>query len=424
MSYIIKNTSALINTRVTDVGRRRISQGNFNISYFQIGDSEVNYKVIPTNTITNNNILEPSFNAHNNTGIGSNKENVKYPYYVAGLTGNTYGIPYLNSGVDFVYNTATPKGFFSSGASSTYYIQNSSGYTVNSNLYSFMSAMTLTNSITLYSGFCSTTTGTPQVNHFVTFYLDTFNSCSAITNSQILTYKIQSVSQVGNTFNITLDRKLPDFSGLNFGTTEKAKAFIYPSGMTEIYDTVTPQTNWQFDTLNFESPCDVMMRENTLIWNMNIPWTESPAGLFSNNFKDYKTYNSITYNGTKELLGYQESSGQTDTDSTYYMNSFDEKVIVRPEEQKAIAIIHYTNNDIDFVYGEKFATEPTTIDKDGSARKFKLSIPTVMWHKSTTNKIGLDLYIDPPGYPTYFKTNPPNYIKSTKNLDMNDPGIR
>ena len=43
MSYIIKNTSGLINTRLTDVGRRKISQGNFSISYFQIGDSEVSY---------------------------------------------------------------------------------------------------------------------------------------------------------------------------------------------------------------------------------------------------------------------------------------------------------------------------------------------------------------------------------------------
>jgi len=39
MGYIIKNTSALINTRITDVGRRYISQGNFNIAYFSLGDS-------------------------------------------------------------------------------------------------------------------------------------------------------------------------------------------------------------------------------------------------------------------------------------------------------------------------------------------------------------------------------------------------
>jgi hypothetical protein len=55
MSYIIKNTAGLVNTRVTDVGRKRISQGNFNIAYYQIGDSEVNYKVISNvNNIVNN----------------------------------------------------------------------------------------------------------------------------------------------------------------------------------------------------------------------------------------------------------------------------------------------------------------------------------------------------------------------------------
>jgi hypothetical protein len=48
MAYIIKNTSGLINTRLTDVGRRYISQGNFNIAYFQIGDSEVNYSIAPS----------------------------------------------------------------------------------------------------------------------------------------------------------------------------------------------------------------------------------------------------------------------------------------------------------------------------------------------------------------------------------------
>ena len=41
MAYIIKNTSGLINTRVTDTGRQKMSQGNFNVAYFQLGDSEV-----------------------------------------------------------------------------------------------------------------------------------------------------------------------------------------------------------------------------------------------------------------------------------------------------------------------------------------------------------------------------------------------
>jgi hypothetical protein len=46
MAFIIKNTSALINTLITDAARKRISQGKFDISYFQIGDSEVCYNCV------------------------------------------------------------------------------------------------------------------------------------------------------------------------------------------------------------------------------------------------------------------------------------------------------------------------------------------------------------------------------------------
>jgi hypothetical protein len=43
-----------------------------------------------------------------------------------------------------------------------------------------------------------------------------------------------------------------------------------------------------------------------------------------------------------------------------------------------------------------------------------------MWHKSTGTTIGQTFYIDPAGYDLC----KPFYIKSTKNIDMNDPGIR
>ena len=35
MGFIIKDTAALINTKITDTGRQQLSQGNFNIAYFQ-----------------------------------------------------------------------------------------------------------------------------------------------------------------------------------------------------------------------------------------------------------------------------------------------------------------------------------------------------------------------------------------------------
>ena len=224
------------------------------------------------------------------------------------------------------------------------------------------------------------------------------------------------------TWNLTLDRPVPNFSGLSIGNL--GSVYVYPSGMTQLYDTITPAPYWQDDTINFESPCDISNRENTPIWNMNIPWSESPAGLFNNIYEDYTKYGSVTYIGTKEYLGYQEPSGQTDTSEVFYYNSFDEKIVVQPQDQKCISIVHYTNQSIDNVYGEKFATLPfdpqNPTNQTGLARNFKISLPTLMWHKSTGNTIGETFYIDPPGYDLCT----PFYILSKVNSEMNDPGIR
>ena len=410
------------------MGRRNISQGNFNISYFQIGDSEVSYSAVTNYNQTNNNILMPAFNAQNDTGSPqSNKQNIKYPYYVEGSAGNTYGIPFMDNKIQSVYNAAGPKGFFTTGNT---LIETSSAYTITSNYWIDMSTMTGQTSIQIEFDInvCNqTTTGTPEINDFVTIVLDGYGGCGDFGTNQILTYRIQNMNPVtgttGSTFTITLDRALPTYTGLPTDLYY-GRMYVYPSGMTQLYDFITPAPFWQTDTLNFESPCDVRNRENTLIWNMNIPWSENPAGLFASTYEDYTKYGSVTYIGTKEYLGYQEPSGQTDTSQVYYYNSFDEKIIVRPQAQKAIAIIHYTNQDIDNVYGEKFATQPydpqNPTDDIGLARHFRLTMPTLMWHKSTGTTIGQTFWIDPPGYDLCT----PYYIKSTKNIDMNDPGIR
>ena len=427
MSYILKNTSALINTRLTDVGRRALSQGNFNISYFQVGDSEVNYIAVPNYQQTNNNILMPAFNAQNDTGVPeSNKQHVKYPYYLSGNQGITYGIPFMDSGVQQVYNAAGVKGFFYSTNDK---VQSSSAYTVTSNYWIDLSTLNGQTDIVITEdpSICSPTTGTPAIGDLVTLVIDGNGSCETFGNNQFLTFKIQDIDpesgEPGTTFTLTLDRAVPTYSFLA-PSTYYGRLYIYPSGMTVQYDTITPEPYWQTDTLNFESPCDVTNRENTLVWNMNIVWSESPAGVFSSTYEDYSQYNSIPYIGTKEYLGYQEVTGQTDTSRVFYNNSFDEQIIVSPTNQKAIGIIHYTNQSIDNVYGEKFATIPfdpqNPTDQIGLARHFKLTIPNLLWHKKNTNTIGQTFWIDPPGYDLCV----PYYIKSTKNVDMNDPGIR
>jgi len=288
MAYIIKNTSGLINTRLTDVGRRNISQGNFNISYFQIGDSEVSYSAATNYNITNNNILMPAFNAQNDTGTPrSNKQNVKYPYYVQGGQGNTYGIPFLDSQFQSVYNSAGVKGFFTTGGTQgSWSVQTSSAYTITSNYVLDMTTLSGQNTIdiTLYSPICSPTTGTPAVNDYVTIFYDPNGGCGNFGTYPILTYRIQEMSPMSGTsgttgYTLTLDRTVPDYSTVApNGST--ARVLVYPSGMTQLYDSITPAPYWQTDTLNFESPCDVINRENTLVWNMNNCHVHQPVLLF------------------------------------------------------------------------------------------------------------------------------------------------
>lgn len=429
MGYIIKNTAGLINTKITDVGRRKISQGNFNIAYFQIGDSEVSYTAVPNYNSTNNYILEAAFNAQNDTGTpNSNKQNVKYPFYVDGSSGNTYGIPYMDSQFDSIYNSAGPKGFFES-VGSDWGIQIGTAYTINAiyaaDLINFTGGTQVVMDYT--PGLCSggslqAASGTPEIGDLMVVYFG-FGSCTGFTKAPVLTYKVTGFTgSTGGTITFGLDRPTPDYTSDGAGL--EARVIIYPSGMTELYDSLTPMPNWEVDTINFETPCDIAL-EDTKIWNMNIPWSESPAGLNSNIYQGYDEFGSVQYIGSKEYWSYQNNSGGTDTGEIYYYNSFDEKITVTPREQKCISIVHYTNQSIDNVYGEKFAlvpSDPLNPDDDtGLARHFKISLPTLLWHKNDGSTYGETFYVEPPNYESLFV---PYYLKSTQNTDMNDPGIR
>ena len=486
MGYIIKNTSGLINTRLTDTARQKISQGKFNISFFQIGDSEVTYNTLPsTYNQANSFVLEPSFNAQNSVGVPqSNKENVKYPYYVDGFTGNTYGIPFMDSIVSPVYNVASPRGFFQGtlGDSVIHWSALTMNcYAINANYVVQMNALNGGNVINLisavtnnypvrnyqvgdlitiiydgmgnhnstcFTAVTTTTTTAPSTTTTTTNPCDppvpptttTTTTCAPIVcgpcqpianetcvvdiNScySILTYRITGVCLN----QISLDRDVPDFSYLNADCY--ARTIIYPSGMTEIYDSVTPQPHYSYDVINYESVC-LTDQFDVKIWNMNIPWSETPAGINTANYNGYNNFGSVNYLGSKEYFGYASSNGQTTTMPVHYYNSFQEPVVVTPEEQKAIAIIHYTNQTIDFFYGEKFALEPfdpnNPQDTTGQARNFKLHIPWLMWHKNPECCYGETFYVDPSNEEfegrDLFQVE---YIESTKNLDMNSPGIR
>ena len=195
--------------------------------------------------------------------------------------------------------------------------------------------------------------------------------------------------------------------------------------MTPFYDVVVP-TNY------FYSACS--QTDEVEIWNMNIPWSESPAGVINTINEDYTQYGSVNYLGTKEYLGYQTIAGQyfmdysglTANTDTYYYNSYDEVIPVEPDKQKAIAIVSYTNQSINNYYAEKFAFEPYDSLNPGAVgqgRNFKVTLPTLMWHKTTGSTIGQTFYVDPAGFESY-ELFEPSYMLSKKDEDMNTPGMR
>ena len=457
MGYILKNTSGLVNTIFTDAARQKLSQGKFNVSYFQVGDSEVLYNTLPTTyPQADTMILKPGFNAQNSSGTPeSNKQNVKYPFYVDGNGGNTYGIPYMASVVSPIYNTAAIRGFFSGDTSilpTSWSAFTGNEYVVDSNYVVNMTEFVGGNSVPVSGVTCNDNeTLIPMSGDFVTIYYDLSgdDNCNCATPElaslsgcvmsmsscyPMLTYRVVDFCDDV----LTLDRNTPDYSNITF-TNQYARVIFYPKTMTDIYDSVTPLNHYSDDVINFESVCSED-EFNVKIWNMNIPWSENLAGLDSAVYKDYAQFGSVNYLGSKEYLGYMSNSGQTfylnntltaETTDTYYYNSFDEKVYVEPEEQKAIAIIHYTNQTIDLFYGEKFALEPydptSPYDATGQARNFKLHIPWLMWHKNPECCYGETFWVDPPNFDDLpnddylFKVH---YLQSTKNEDMNSPGLR
>ena len=441
MGYIIKDTSALINTKLTDAGRKRISEGGFNISYFQVGDSEVCYDCINNGSdLSSGMVLNSEYNAQNISPIPQkNKANVKYPLLVNTQSSNTYGIPIAEPQIDDIFNTASPLGFFT--GNTTYSYSNvqvnsfsaftSSDYTINPNYIIDMSTLSSGNTVSLSANVIdASVSGQVGPGYFMTVFYGGQDSAQPITNDYpILTYKVIGIT--GNTSTnsgnptVQVDRQLPDLQSLSW--VGNARVIFYPSGMTEIYDFYTPEFYWSADTINFESNCDIASMY-VKVWNMNIPWTESPAGLFNNLNQDFNYFGSTGYTGTKEYLGYNSDTGQTDTDSTYYYNSFSEKVNLSPSDQKAISIVHYTNQSIDNFYAEKFAMEQVDTNfalntQTGPGRRFRVSIPTLMWHKSKTGNIGETFYVDPEGFES-LNLFQPHYIESNVNVDMNSPGIR
>lgn len=411
MSFLSSNNSEFLSARITQKGRNSIAKGNFNIEYFQIGDSEFDYNLIYsglTGQSRHQKVLSPF----------DKETSIKYPYKIDSSTsGTTYGTPIQQSTTYTIRNVMGPAGYISEYNE----FESCSDPTVKSTT---IQCETQTVSITSLTGGTSiqVVSGASFNNcEYITIVFDQFCDIPPIVtgNSISLIYRIESIS--GNTLN--LDRPTPNFTGLtgNINVICNKCELEYPN---EVLGECLP------------SPIDSMDQQNA--WTLNVVWGQKPTGAdVGGTNEGLSGYTSNRFVSTKEFLGYT-STGQTFENltggtitpfsskniGTGFLNSFNELVEVSPKEQRCIAIIHYSElgdliNDPERFYKyDDYISHKTGItgqdisiveDRNGDeisdTEYFEIYIPFIYYHRNTGTTYGALFYMDTTDY----------FVRSTKN---------
>jgi hypothetical protein len=124
-------------------------------------------------------------------------------------------------------------------------------------------------------------------------------------------------------------------------------------------------------------------------WNLSIIWSNYPPGSNSDN------YDNSTYVSSKEYFGYNISTGQISNDNTTIMNSFNVPIIVPPEEQHSIAIIHYSKaSDIMVDPWLTFKYEDYIDHTTEGKNYFEIYIPFLQYERNTGTTIGARFFMD------------------------------
>ena len=350
MSFLLENNSENIAARITHKGRQRIAQGNFNISYFQIGDSEFDYEFSD---------FDGDVNLAQKVLMPLDKDNqVKYPYKVSEseLTGTTYGTPIQSSYTNTVKNEMTPAGFVSEDIA----IAES---TIETSAYDIISGSELdgTATIDIPSGELLDQLNNSSDDPFITIALHSLDANMVTGKTTSFVYRVTGIT----TNTLALDRATPDLTGLPSRSVSVIKNGYYPHNNNHCL---------QNDS-----------------WTLNPIWGSAPAGLDSSSTdKSLLEYISNVFVSTKEYLGYNSSTGQTVNTGTTIVNSWgDDPIIVSPEEQHSLAILRYPR-DID-IYAEHdlgFKYEDYLDSTTDGESYFEVFIPYILYDRVSTSHAG------------------------------------
>ena len=407
MGYIQKDNVAYVSAKLTDHGRRQLATGQLNFSYWGFGDSEIDYGSFDNSyswssivDLGNLEILRPN----------DNTSGKRYPLLkIAGNSGTTYSpVDSVNLNETVINNQAILRGFFTgeTKAATTYperkydyFLRTATTYTKAVGSLDLSNVRRVGNN-TLNDdgtyggggkfGVITDVSGNgvePVAGDFMLLKPNEFGIDPTVTGDPgeigsdnpipYLWYRIAEVegstTLAADDLLLTVDRAIPNFTGSTMTQYRDSSVFFYQGNdpINTYYGTGTTIPYWNELSLTFDSNCDVSVTD-VKVWNMNIPWTQTVAGLTAVTHGDYASYGSTGYTGTKEYLNYT-----VPTDSESYGG------IINDYTQKSIAVIHYSNNSISNFYGEGFYW-----NEDGT-NNFELTMPTVMWHTTGNTTIGL-----------------------------------
>jgi hypothetical protein len=146
--------------------------------------------------------------------------------------------------------------------------------------------------------------------------------------------------------------------------------------------------------------CRNVMDDDT--WTLDVVWDRVPIGVPSS-YVPLTQYGTAKFSGIKQLLGYTDSDGQTSNTGTTIVNAVGTKVTISPEEQKAIAILHYSTNstttDVFFKYDD-YISPYTGLTDDNSIsdlQYFQVAYPNLYYHRSTGSTSGQTFYMSTSG---------------------------
>ena len=395
MSFLHENESEHIAARITNEGRQKIAEGNFNVEYFQIGDSEFDYNFDAYNGISETtNPSQKVFTPLDKDSI------VKYPYKVSqsSITGTTYGTPVQVSQIETIRNEMGPAGFVSKHIA--YDEDICTGSTIECT-YTQVPISAISGTTTLYL-----TGGTFSDCEFITIAFTQLVGVDAVISgsSTSLIYKVLSYTSGVTVNTLTLDRNMPNMASIcsgRFATVICNKCNPFFSGPYDTDLTCLPNTQ------NPEDQQDP--------WTLNIVWSTEPAGMNvpTNADEEISGYTSNVFVSIKEFLGYGSSSGQTSNTGTTITNTFGDVVIVTPEEQHSLAILHYSELNSErepekfFKYEDYISTNDSVVDallydednEEVTDRQyFEIYIPFLYYERNTGSTIGARFFMGTTDY--------------------------